>query len=197
MPCSSTGTGQQRRLEHLQRLDRPDVAGLVDRDLDARVDEHLRHEVERLLRPVGDEHLIGVDLAPTTRGGLLRDPRPQLGEPLGRRVLQQRRRVVAQQPRGHRPDLVDGKRIGCGQPTGHRDDVGSLRDREQLADRVRAQIAHAARERDRSHVHVRRITRDGWPRSSSWPRRPHQPWLIGSRAPQLARRRCSPRMRST
>ena len=74
--------GQQRGLEHLQRLDRADVAGLVDRDLDAGFDEHLRHEVERLLRAVGDQHLVGVDLATAALRGLVRDPRRAARESL-------------------------------------------------------------------------------------------------------------------
>ena len=75
-PVGVDGDRQEARLEHRERLDGPDVARLVDADDVTWIQEHLGHQVEGLLRPVGDEHLLGLDRPVPPGCRLASHPRP-------------------------------------------------------------------------------------------------------------------------
>jgi hypothetical protein len=75
----------EARPREAQRLDGTDVPGVGQGHGGAGLDEGAGHEVEGLLRPVGDDHLVDGNAVALGR------PLAQWEEPLGRGVLQGRR----------------------------------------------------------------------------------------------------------
>ena len=142
------GHGDEGGLAAGEGLERGQVAGVLDGDRVARVEQHAGREVDALLRAVGDEHLVGAD-ADAAAGEAGGDPLAQRAEALGGAVLE-RGAPVSRQHLGVRlGDGLDGEELGRGQPAGEREHLRLLGDLEDLAHGRGRHAPHAAREAER------------------------------------------------
>ena len=94
----------------LQHLAGAEVQGIVSGDVVAGFEEDAAEQVERLLRAGRHEHVVGDGAEARSR----RDPLPEPGIALGRRVLE-RRRSAGQLGRDGSSDVVDGDGLGARQ----------------------------------------------------------------------------------
>ena len=152
-PALADGDGREPRLVQAEGLDRAEVAGRLDRDGVAGVDEALRDEVEALLRAVHDLDVRGghveADAAPVAVG----DELAERAVPVGGRVLQGcRTRVGEHVGRGLRdPGRVEDRRRR--QAPRERDHGRVGRDGEERAEERRRDCGHAAGEAVRARCH--------------------------------------------
>ena len=112
---------------------RAHVGRRLHHDLVARVDKDLRHEVEGLLRAVGDDDVLWVGLE-----SLLRhegdEPLLQAGVPATPAVLQRLRATFGEHAADHVEHVLMGEGLHVGHPAGERHDLWAGGHREQGAD---------------------------------------------------------------
>ncbi len=91
--------GQTLCTEQLERLQRGEIGRRLDQHLGARVDEQLRGEIQRLLRPTDNQHLAGL-AGHAERPGLSRDGFAKGGFAFAHAVLPHARRQLGPIHRG-------------------------------------------------------------------------------------------------
>jgi hypothetical protein len=123
------------RLVHGKRLDAAQVAGRLHQHVVAGVDEDLGHQIQPLLRPVGDENLVGVNGHAGALGVALGDKGAQRFVAEGGGVLQGEFALLGQNAVGRRPQRLDGEVVGVGQPPGKGNDRRVLGDFEDFANK--------------------------------------------------------------
>ena len=129
------GRGHEARAGEAEALQRREVGGVLDEHDVVGVDEDARDEAERLLRAGRDEDLVRLGLqAPACEP--LCEQRAQLRVALGRRVLQRPRDDGRlQRGRERLRDHLRGKQLGRRQAARERDDLGALRELQDVAHR--------------------------------------------------------------
>jgi hypothetical protein len=137
-------------LEHGEGLDGAEVARALQDDLVVLFDEEFAQEVQTLLGPGGDQHLIRVHAhAPAFVAG--RDPGPQLGMPLRGGVLQGACSGCGQGFAGRILQGFDGEKARIGQAAGKGDDARVLGHFQDLANEGFRRVLDALGE---SETHV-------------------------------------------
>ena len=145
-PRAAPRARRRRRpsLVHLDRHDlglrggeghqRAEVARRLDHDRVAGVDQRGAHQRDALHPAAGDHQLAGVGPPPLRRLDAVEQVLAHAGQAGDRRVLHRHRRVVAQQPRGDRVELVRRERRRVGEAAGHRQHAGRAagEDRREL-----------------------------------------------------------------
>ncbi len=149
-------------LEQLDRLHRPEIRRGLRHDDITWIDQHLGEQVERLLRPVGDDDLaLDRHRSAEHAGVLVGDPSAQFDDAIGGAVLDDPRPVLTEQSIGLATKIGEREAVGCRQPTGERQHVAHLGQLQQVADRRRAQ-GRRCDWRSVGHVGLRsRIDRHG------------------------------------
>ena len=109
-----------------------EVRRLLDQHGVTRVQEHLAHQVQRLLRPIGDEDVINRAAHREPRQALA-DQRPQRSIPLARSVLERLRAIRFEHPLERATVFVNREQLGRWQATRQRDDVRLRGDLQDLA----------------------------------------------------------------
>jgi hypothetical protein len=116
----------------------------VRRRRDRRDDEDLADEIEGLLRPCRDEHIVDRD-GDAVAAGMARNQLPQRTLAFGRAVLQRLAPMLAKNTPARLLESVDGKQVGGRQAPGKRDQVRLGGELEQLADQRAAHRLRAPR----------------------------------------------------
>ena len=125
----------------LEGLDGGEVRRLLDEHGRAGIERHRRDERERLLRPAGDEQIVGLGGEPA-RCQPCRDGLAQRGVAFGGRVLQRAGPGRQRRGEGGREPL-EVEQLGRGQATGERDDARQRGEREEFAHGRGANAAQA------------------------------------------------------
>jgi len=128
---------------HGKGLDGTEVAGLLDDQVVAFVEEGLAQEVQSLLRPGGDEDILHRHLQPLLPAVAIGDelPQPQIAFGIG--VLKDVAAFLLKDVMGGLLQGLDRKEQPVGQATGKGDDRGVEGDLEDLADKGFGNIGDA------------------------------------------------------
>jgi len=118
-----------------ERLQGTQVGGPLHDDHIAGIDEYLAEQVERLLGPGGDDHVLG--LHPQSQLGHDVDEDPLgLHPAIGTAVLKRADALLGDGGRSGERHLVEGELADVGHTAGKRDDIATRSRREQVAHRA-------------------------------------------------------------
>ena len=140
----------EARLAQLERLDRAQVGGCFHQHHIARVQEDAGHEVERLLRAVRDQDVVGLRVDAAGREDRLRDILAERTVAFRRAVLQRGRRGRREHALHGRRERLRGKEVRPGQPAREREHLAPLRGAHDLAHAAGPQAKDAVREPERA-----------------------------------------------
>ena len=148
-PSSSIGDVHDARLVRPEDAERADVAGRLGEDHVARIDEQLRHEIERLLR-TGRGHDVVDGSADALERHDVEDLLAQCGDALTGAVLQCRRALRAHDAFHRRDDELLRERGDERHAAGEGDDLGAGGDGEEGSDLVTRRARRLARRSSRT-----------------------------------------------
>ena len=142
MPSRSTGHVDDVGLRRHQHGHGAGVGRALADHAIAGIEQHAREQVERLLAARGDEQ-VGRLGRRARVAHARREPLAQVGEPLGRAVLQRLGAALARDALGQLDEQARRERRGPGEAAGERDHARPLGDGHQIAHRGRAHAGHA------------------------------------------------------